>query len=101
MQRTHANHDMSEIALALSGGGKESTKTFTGTLIVECNSGPHKGTKLYVDRDGQYIGYDVDQRRLWVFDHKPDDDEIESYCDSDEEFLSAMLKLGRRPHLSI
>jgi hypothetical protein len=100
MQRTHAK-DMSEIALVLSAGGTESTKTFTGTLIVECNSGPHKGTKLYVDRDGQYIGYDVDRRRHWIFDHEPDDDEIESYCDSDEEYLSAMLKLGRRPHLSI
>lgn len=92
---------MGEIDLVLSNDGNESTKTFTGKLIVECNSGPHKGTKLYVDRHGQYIGYDVDQRRSWIFEYEPDDDEIESYCDSDEEFLSAMLKLGRRPNLSI
>ncbi len=101
MQRTHPKDGMSEIDLVLSDGGNESTKTFIGTMIVECNSGPHRGTKLYVDRDGQYIGYEVDQRRLWIFNHEPDDDEIESYCDTDEEFLSAMLKLGRRPHLSI
>jgi len=101
MQRTYVKDGFSEIELALLSDGNASTKTFTGVLIVECNSGPHKGTKLYVDRDGQYIGYDVDRRRLRIFDHEPDDDEIESYCDTDEEFLSAMLKLGRRPHLSI
>jgi hypothetical protein len=101
MQRTHAKDGFGEIELALSNDGNASTKTFTGVLIVECNSGPHKGTKLYVDHDGQFIGYDVEQRRLRIFDHEPDDDEIESYCDSDEEFLSAMLKLGRSPRLSI
>ena len=76
--------------------GVERTKAFDGTLVVECNSGPHKGTIVYIDRSKRYIGYDADARRCWTFDHVPDDDEIESYCDSDEEFLSAMLKLGRR-----
>jgi len=79
----------------LGRDGVERVESFQGLRIVECNSGPHAGTTLYVDDEQRYIGYDGNTRRLWVFDHVPDDDEIDAYCDSDEEFLSAMLKLGR------
>jgi hypothetical protein len=75
--------------------GVERTETIRATLIVECNSGPHAGTQIYRDDKKRYVGYDVNTRRRWVFDHVPDDDEIDSYCDNDQEFLAAMLKLGR------
>ena len=75
--------------------GVERVESFQGVRIVECNSGPRAGTSIYVDDEKRYIGYDAGSRRLWIFDHVPDDDEIESYSDSDEEFLAAMLKLGR------
>ena len=93
---------MDQIRLELiDTSGAPRTETFTGRLIVECNSGPHKGTKLYIDDAGRCIGYDAGSRRYWAFDREPDDDEIEAYCDTDEEFLSAMLKLGRKTDFSI
>ena len=95
------HHDMEHLALELSGeDGKPYTETFTGKLIVESNSGPHHGTKLYVDSAGRFIAYKVAERKRRIFDRELDNDEIESYCDSDEEFLAAMLKLGRRGDFS-
>ena len=79
----------------LGRDGVEHVESFHGQRIVECNSGPHAGTTIYIDDEKRYIGYDVNAQRYWIFDHVPDDDEIDSYCDSDEEFLAAMLKLGR------
>ncbi len=96
MRRTHNPEDLEQIELELIDDGAKRVHAFAGRMIVECNSGPHQGTTLYVDSAHHYIGYNVAARRYWVFDHDPDDDEIESYCDTDEEFLAAMLKLGRK-----
>jgi len=86
--------------LRANDSGDPYRETFIGKLIVECNSGARQGTRIYLDAEGRYIGYVSVERRYWVFEDTPSDDDIESFCDTDEEFVAAMLKLGRAPRFS-